>query len=405
MDNALGSIAKPLLFLAFFIQSCLGFSLYHPLDPLRPTEINRVRLIILKSNLGLLQNLTFHSIDLLEPEKEQVLQWQSSGGGDQAGLIPRRAEAVVRAKGETYQVTVDLSTNSVMSSQVYTGHGFPPLTFDELVQASRLPLRYPKFRKSIRRRNLNLSEVSCIPFTVGWYGETITRRSLKVSCFYRGGTTNVFARPIEGIITIVDVDSMQITNYIDRFTAPIPKAKGTDFSNKNPNPAPPPSSSNITSKGFAIRGHHNIFWRNWNFHVGFSARAGVTISTASVYDPKVKTFRRVLYKGFISETFVPYMDPTSEWYFRTFLDIGEFGFGKAADSLQPGVDCPENAAFLDGYVVDAFGLPKKVERAMCVFERYSGDVAWRHMEINVPGRVVNIINGISIMWGRGITVF
>lgn len=230
-----------------------------------------------------------------------------------------------------------------------------------------------------------MSEVSCVPFTVGWFGEHITKRTLKIASFYRGGSVNVFARPIQGISIIVDVDSMKIIKYSDRIRAPVPKAEGTDFQSTKGKPNS--TTCNITNGGFSIEGQM-VKWGNWNFHVGFNARAGVIISTASIFDERKRKFRSVLYRGHVSETFVPYMDPTSEWYFRTFMDIGEFGFGRSADTLQPLIDCPGNAVFIDGYMVGADGLAQKVPRAICIFERYVGNLAWRHTEINVPGKVI-----------------
>ncbi|CAN0887015.1 Primary amine oxidase 1 [Linum grandiflorum] len=379
--------------LAIFLLSSSSFPLItrsHPLDPLSQTEINQVHLIVLNSSLGNLPNLTFHIVQLAEPNKSDVIAWlnshhSSSSRSTTTTPPPRQAKVVVRADRKTRELVVDFATHSIVSNHVYTGHGYPPLSYQELFQASKLPLKDSKFTNSIKSRGLNISEVSCIPMTAGWYGETVTNRILRINCFYRGPSVNVFARPIEGINILVDVDSMIITSYADRFRTPLPKPEGTDFRTQNTTNS---IVYNISGPGFEIENGHTVKWSNWEFHLSFDARAGVTISTASVFDMKRKEFRLVMYRGHVSETFVPYMDPSKEWYYRTFMDIGEFGFGRSADSLQQRIDCPENAAYLDGYVAGGDGKAQKMGNVMCVFEKYSGNVGLRHTEINVPGRVI-----------------
>ncbi|KMS95730.1 hypothetical protein BVRB_005510 [Beta vulgaris subsp. vulgaris] len=374
-----------LLLLFVTLNSCsLIKSLQHPLDPLSPKEINKIRTIIQNSHLKTLSNLTYHFLDVEEPNKDDVLHWLSSSERKE-NRFSRRAKVVVIGGRQTHELIVDLSKGLIESNHVHNGHGYPSLTFEELLQASLLSQKDPKFLNSITRRNLNISQVSCLPLTKGWFGEVMSRREVKITCFYRNGTTNIYARPINGITIVFDLESMKVTKYMDRYRAPLPTAEGTEFHARRLEPGP--TYPNTTNSKFSIQGNV-IRWGDWKFHVAFNSRAGMIISTASIYDSKEKRYRRVLYRGHVSETFVPYMDPTEDWYYRTFMDVGEFGFGKAADSLQPFIDCPGNAKFIDGYLIDALGMPNKLPRAICLFERYSGDVAWRHTEIGVPGKVI-----------------
>lgn len=133
-----------------------------------------------------------------------------------------------------------------------------------------------------------------------------------------------------------------------------------------------------------------ISWANWVFHLGFDIQAGPIISLASIYDLEKQKYRDVLYKGFISEVFVPYQDPTEEWYYTSYFDCGEYGFGQSMSSLQPFTDCPANAVFLDAYYSASDGTPVQISNAFCIFDKYAGDIMWRHTEIAIPNQVVFI---------------
>lgn len=128
-------------------------------------------------------------------------------------------------------------------------------------------------------------------------------------------------------------------------------------------------------------------WANWKFHLGFDVRAGLIVSLASIYDLEKHKSRRVLYKGYTSELFVPYQDPGEDFYFKTFFDAGEFGFGLMTVPLVPNRDCPSNAQFIDAYINTDDGKPLLVKRAVCVFEQYD-NIMWRHSESTVPNEFV-----------------
>lgn len=126
-------------------------------------------------------------------------------------------------------------------------------------------------------------------------------------------------------------------------------------------------------------------WANWEFHLKADQRAGMVISQAKVRDSETGLERSVMYKGFASELFVPYMDNDEGWYFKTYMDAGEFGLGVTAMSLVPLNDCPRYSYYMDGVFVTADGRPYVQPSVICVFERYAGDVGWRHSEIPVNG--------------------
>lgn len=169
---------------------------------------------------------------------------------------------------------------------------------------------------------------------------------------------------------------------------PIPSSTNTDYRytvTKNNKPAwlKPPNPISIeqpAGPSFTVSEDHQVKWVGWDFHIKADARAGIIISGLGIIDPETGKRREVMYKGLVSELFVPYMDPTDAWYFKTYMDAGEYGFGLQAMPLVPLNDCPRNAHYMDGVFVTADGKPYVRENMICLFEKYSGDISWRHSE-------------------------
>lgn len=215
-----------LLFLVVLTCS-VSLSSPHPLDPLSSPEIDQVRQIILSSLATDHGNCTFNYVGLDDPVKTTLLSWLSK----QTQLPPpRRAFIIARFAGETHEFVVDLSASSIHSHKVYKGLGHPIITLDEQNEAQALPNKYKPFIKSIKERGLEPKKAVCIAYSVGWFGESGRgRREVMLLCSYSDGSSNIYARPIDGISILVDIEEMKITKYFDRFRAPLPKAEGTEY--------------------------------------------------------------------------------------------------------------------------------------------------------------------------------
>ncbi|KAG8080030.1 hypothetical protein GUJ93_ZPchr0007g4605 [Zizania palustris] len=241
----------PLLLAALTVAAAV--SRPHPLDPLSARELTAVRAAVLSSSLLPARPLTFHYVGLDEPDKPDVLSYAygrngtaSSSSNPSRPVLPRRALVIARAGGESHELRVDVtdaSTPSVLSHAVHRGAGYPTLTLEEQFAAVALPPKHPPFIESVRRRGVDMDDVLCVVFPVGWFGEPQPRRGrvAKVLCFVAGETANFYARPLEGVTLVVDLDRMVIVGYRDRVTYPVPKAEGTDYRAGKVGPAPAPA--------------------------------------------------------------------------------------------------------------------------------------------------------------------
>lgn len=388
MRNSYALVLSLLLSLYAFI-TYTDAQHHHPLDSLTASEFSHIRQIVLKSKLGSHKNLSFQYVGLQAPQKEAVYQWKDG----LSALPSRQAFVIARIPRETHEVLVDLTSDSIVYDKVYHGFGYPIFTLDEQVKASELIISYPPFLRSLKSRGLEIEPVICSTYSIGWFGEKKQgKRKINILCSYRNGTDNIYARPLEGITAVVDLDTMKIIGYRDDAKIPLPKAEGTDYRLSSQKPPFGPKINPISmeqSKGPSFKVHgHMVEWANWKFHIGFDVRVGPVISTADVFDEEKGKLRSVMYRGFVSEMFVPYMDPTQDWYYKTYIDAGEFGLGLSASSLDPLNDCPRNAYYMDAFYAGADGEPVKMPDVFCVFERYAGDVSWRHTEAGIPNLVI-----------------
>ncbi|KAL9242879.1 hypothetical protein vseg_016837 [Gypsophila vaccaria] len=363
----------------------------HPLDPLTVQEMNKVRTILLSHPvLKKAKSYALHNVAVEEPSKARVIKWKE---GDP--LPPRKASVVARVDGVKHVLSIELGSGQVVRVDTGGVSGYPTMTIEDMRMATFAPLLSAEFNRTVSDRGVDLADLACLPISSGWFGKKIEekKRLIKVQCYTMQDTANFYMRPIEGLTVLVDLDTNEVLEITDNGKdIPIPKAANTDYrlsaQTKTRNkikPVNPISIEQPQGPSFTVENGHMVKWANWEFHLKPDARAGVIISQAKVRDPDSGELRSVMYKGMSSELFVPYMDPTDAWYFKTYMDAGEYGFGLQAMPLVPLNDCPRNAYYMDGVFAAGDGTPYVRSNMVCVFESYAGDIAWRHSESPITG--------------------
>jgi primary-amine oxidase len=312
----------------------------HPLDGLSAEEMTET-VSILKAEGKTTDDARFPLIELKEPDKAVVLAWQP---GQPA---PRLVTVNVKEAAGTFKGEVDLAARKVVSWAPAAGETM--ILLEEFLGAMGVALVNPEMQEALRKRGLTKEQVFCIPLTAGAFGEPEEqgRRLMKVPCLASPSGSNFYAKPIEGLFAVIDLNKKEVVRLVDTGVRPVPvDAWGyTDDENAaregslrpvaNPAGLSQPKGPNYTIDG------GQVTWDMWRFRLRVDKRPGVVLSQIEAKDGD--QWRSVLYQAHLSEVFVPYMDPDQGWYWRTYMDSGEYGFGIFLSPLRKRVDCPAYA--------------------------------------------------------------
>jgi primary-amine oxidase len=247
----------------------------HPLDPLTKQEFQTVQTLVHNKYPTSKNRVAFHYIGLDDPDKDYIFKYEHS-------LIPvvirRKSFVVAIINGQSHEIVIDIRLKTIVSDNVHKGYGFPILSVEEQGLAIGLPLKYPAFIDSVKKRGLNLSEVVCSSFTMGWFGEEKSSRTIRVDCFMKENSVNIYVRPISGLTIIVDLGLMKIVEYHDREIEAVPTAENTEYQVSKQNPPFGPKQHSLTSHqpqgpGFQISGHSVRYVMFFFFYgIGFLIR-------------------------------------------------------------------------------------------------------------------------------------
>lgn len=343
----------------------------HPMDALTEEEIAEAKQIL--EVVGKADsNALFSIIHLKEAPKADMLAWKE---GDP---INRKAFTIVKQGLKVFEGVVDLSQETVLSWEEKEGVQ-PAYFFEEYAFASEVVKAHPDFQAAMRKRGYtSFDKIDTQPLSPGYFNipEEEGLRLFKTSFMDLEGIVNhQHGRPIEGVYAIIDLDNKKVLEVIDTGVVPVSEENHAYDEGSAGGDRKALEEVKLTAKeGNVIQDGSMYEWDNWKFHFRIDHRVGPVISLVSFDN------RSVVYQMSVNEMFVPYQDPSVGWYYRSYMDIGEYGFGIMGTPLDLGRDCPDYAMLLDGIFSDDRGNPMKMEGIAAIFERNTGKPLWRHAE-------------------------
>jgi len=356
----------------------------HPLEPLGPQEVQQA-IKILRDSGKVTPTTRFVTVSLREPEKALVLAFDGT-------KAPAREAAVIlfdNATNTCVEATVSLAQGSVASWTPVPGVQ-PTMTADEQVECEQAVLSSPEFKAALRRQ-YGVEDTKLVMvdiWSAGNYGseEDRTMRLARPLCFLRmDPTDNGYAKPIEGLRPVVDLNAMRVIRVEEFGHWPLPPQQSNYAADRRSgfrSDIKPLSITQPEGPSFEVDGYR-VRWQKWSFVIGFNGREGLTMNHLCYEDGGRS--RSVLYRGSLSEMVVPYGDPAPQQARKNAFDAGEYGLGYCANSLELGCDCLGFIKYFDGHLCTSRGELMTIRNAVCMHEEDYG-ILWKHTDrrLNAP---------------------
>ena len=199
----------------------------HPLDPLEPAEIVAAVAAIRKER-KLPDSVRFVTVTLKEPSKEVVRRFRPGGE------FPREAFVILldKAAGRGYEADVDLRTGTLRRYEALPEGVQPPIMLEEFADCEEAARKSPLFREAMKKRGIeDLSLVAVDAWSAGHYGneppEDKGKRLVRALCWVRSDPRdNYYARPVENIVAVVDLNRKELLRVEDYGVTPLPPQSG-----------------------------------------------------------------------------------------------------------------------------------------------------------------------------------
>lgn len=354
-----------------------------PHDPLAPLSPDEIALVvgIIRAGKQIPEHARFVTVTLREPSRDVV------AGHAPDKPFPREAFVVLldNATGLAMEAIVDLREEKI-SSVKQLPHGVQPaIMADEFVECEAAVKRSPEFQAALKKRGVTDVELVMVdPWSAGIYGTELPtdagKRLSRALCWVRSEPKdNGYARPLDGVIAVVDLNEMKVLRVEDYGVVPLPpesanwalESVGAVRQDLKPLEIVQSQGPSFTVDGYEVS------WQKWKFRIGFTPREGLVLYTIRYLDGEQE--RPILYRASVCEMVVPYGDPAERHFRKNAFDIGEYGIGTMANSLRLGCDCLGTMKYFDAHMTDSRGMPLTIGQAVCMHEEDTG-LLWKHTD-------------------------
>ena len=356
----------------------------HPLEPLTADEIATAS-SILREARGLGPSARFVFVTLHEPPKALLRAW--SPGDDP---LPREAHIVLYERGTrtTCEAVVSLTAREVVSFVEVPGVQ-APIMAEEFVSCEAIVVADPRWQEAMRRRGVEDFSLAMVdPWASSWTGpedDPSARRIVRPLTWVRSAPgEHGYARPVEGLVVLVDLDAGEVVDVQDTGVVPFPPKAG-NYEEPwvfDPDNVPavegyrddvkPIAITQPEGPSFTVDGHA-VAWQKWTLRIGFTPREGLVLHEVGYAG------RSIVHRASLAEMYVPYGDPAPTHRFKNVFDQGEYGIGWLANPLTLGCDCVGHIEYFDGVVNDNDGGAVVIPNAVCMHEEDAG-IAWKHTD-------------------------
>ena len=352
----------------------------HPLEQISANEITDA-VNICRSAEGFDESSLFVGISLIEPSKDFLRNFE------EGQEFPRhlKIRGIDSQSDGGFVAIIDVLGKEILSLDRVSEKAQTTYSMAEVFMALELTKADGRYQEALKKRGItDMGLVQIDP----WPGGGIVHESIKpghralktISFLRENETDNAYAKPINGVISHVDLTLKKVTHVDDYGAVEIPKAHGRYDADSQTELRQQPKKIDITQPdgpGFEIDGNL-ISWEGWQVRASVSPDEGPVLHQISLNG------RAIVHRAALSDMVVPYgsADPMHSW--KAVHDGTEYGFGTLVNSLTLGCDCLGEIHYLDANMLLFDGSVNTIENAICIHEEDYG-IQWKHTDINMLG--------------------